>query len=191
MFNNHTQERGQVGIGTLIVFIAMVLVAAIAAGVLISTAGFLQTSAEQTGQESTQQVTDRLEVVTVLGDVNDAEDGIDNVNVLVKLAPGADPINLANVTYIWTGPSGSSTVTNESSAISTTAVKDADGSHPLLNNPDDRIQITVNATDGDIAGDSLAEGEDATLEINTMAGGTTVVRIQVPQSLTGESSVHL
>src|SRR6056297_2400988 len=69
MFEERT-DRGQVGIGTLIVFIAMVLVAAIAAGVLINTAGFLQTQSEQTGQQSSAQVTDRLEPVSKTGNVS-------------------------------------------------------------------------------------------------------------------------
>ena len=66
MFSNE-EDRGQVGIGTLIVFIALVLVAAIAAGVLINTADLLQGQAQQTGQESTEQVTNNVNVISASG----------------------------------------------------------------------------------------------------------------------------
>ena len=76
MFKPFTDDRGQVGIGTLIVFIAMVLVAAIAAGVLINTAGFLQTQSEATGQESTEQVADNIKVLDTVGQTIDADGGL-------------------------------------------------------------------------------------------------------------------
>jgi flagellin-like protein len=68
-----SNNRAQVGIGTLIVFIAMVLVAAIAAGVLVDTAGFLQSKAQQTGEDSTAKVTDRVEVVETYGVIRHLE----------------------------------------------------------------------------------------------------------------------
>jgi len=100
MFNDN--DRGQVGIGTLIVFIAMVLVAAIAAGVLINTAGFLQSQAQATGEESSQQVSDRVQVTSTVGLSNssDAEgttdDAIHAVNMTVFKSPGSGDIDLEN-----------------------------------------------------------------------------------------------
>ena len=96
--NNTDTDRGQVGIGTLIVFIAMVLVAAIAAGVLINTAGFLQTQAEDTGTESTEQVADNLNVITEVGTVGTSADTIGEVRVGLQPVSGADDINLAELT---------------------------------------------------------------------------------------------
>lgn len=77
--------RAQVGIGTLIVFIAMILVAAIAAGVLINTAGFLQSKSETTGQQSSDQVSNRLMVVSATGEVGPSG---------VRLVPEENPSTL-------------------------------------------------------------------------------------------------
>ena len=108
-----TENRGQVGIGTLIVFIAMVLVAAIAAGVLINTAGLLQAQAQQTGQETTSEVSDVIQIGKVVGyeyaprafngtngDYSYANNReIETLNATVRLASGSDPINLSKASY--------------------------------------------------------------------------------------------
>lgn len=93
-----TQDRGQVGIGTLIVFIALVLVAAIAAGVLINTAGFLQTQAQSTGEESTQQVSTNLVFLSTTGNVSASEDGVNEIKTTVQLGPGSSAIDLNDST---------------------------------------------------------------------------------------------
>lgn len=186
MHSEHSKDRGQVGIGTLIVFIAMVLVAAIAAGVLINTAGFLQSSAEETGEQSSQQVTNRLQEVSTTGSVSGST--IEVVNITVKRAPGSSGISVNNTTINWIGPDGSTTLTGED--ITRVVDVNDDGSPYVLDSPGDHVILSFNLSS--TTGMSVLEtGESATIQMTTSAGGSTTVRISVPQSLQGKSAVIL
>ncbi|MFB6184772.1 MAG: archaellin/type IV pilin N-terminal domain-containing protein [Haloarculaceae archaeon] len=160
-------ERGQVGIGTLIVFIAMVLVAAIAAGVLINTAGFLQSKSEATGQQSGQQVTNRLQVVASTGShITASQTELGVVNLTVKKSPGASNIDLENATVQWVGPAGTYNLVNASVSAAgadghfgIVAFKDADQSKPVLNDPDDRMIMVFDVGQNDVAADDFLDGQ--------------------------------
>jgi len=104
--NKFTDDRGQVGIGTLIVFIALVLVAAIAAGVLINTAGFLQTQAEQTGEDSSSQVANNINVIGEVGDVNSDASGVNVTRLTVQRSPGSDNVDLTELSIQYVGDNG-------------------------------------------------------------------------------------
>ena len=115
MFERDTDDRGQVGIGTLIVFIAMVLVAAIAAGVLVNTAGFLQATAQDAGQESVNKVTNRVDVVSAHGIVskraNQGEATVDQINMTVRLAAGSGGVSLEDTTIKYLSGTTAKTLT--------------------------------------------------------------------------------
>ncbi len=89
-------ERGLVGIGTLIIFIALILVASVAAGVIIRTSGALREQARKTGEEAIREVSNGLKVIDTKGYIKN-ENEIDNVQIVVSLRAGSSGVNFNEV----------------------------------------------------------------------------------------------
>lgn len=95
-------SRGVSGIGSLIIFIAVILVAAIAAAVFITTGGSLQQKALITSNEAREGVSSGVDVVAVRG--TDAgplgtPHLINRLYMMARLSAGSNAVNL-NTTVI-------------------------------------------------------------------------------------------
>jgi flagellin-like protein len=102
-------KKAEMGVGTLIVFIAMLLVAAVAAGVLIQTVGSLQEKSLATGQQARAQISTNAETIEV--SATDGRNGnISEFQQRMKLAPGSDPIKLDEVIITLSTQTNSSTL---------------------------------------------------------------------------------
>jgi len=87
------KDVGSIGIGAMIVFIAMVLVAGIAASVLIQTSNRLETQAMLTGSQTTAEVATGIAVFDVTGKVA-AGDDLRDIAITVRPRAGSADIDL-------------------------------------------------------------------------------------------------
>jgi flagellin FlaB len=189
-------DRGQVGIETLIIFIAMILVAAVAAGVLINTAGFLQNKASATSTESQKQVSNQVIVISGTGQVANSATQINETTLTVMQSPGSDAIDLEASTVELVGPNGEETLTHNTTAnlptgefFAVTPEKDPDDSVPVLNSKDDRFDIVIPLNESDsganisTAQGELDTGDELTIKIVTQSGSQYVYVAHVPDTL--------
>jgi archaellin len=126
------------------------------------------------------------------------------MSLVIQKSPGASDINISATTFELIGPDGTDRFpfTNSTAVSDKRALQDDDtsinvsqGSGLILNSRTDRLVVTLNMTalaqNGTFVSGALEPGETATLRINTESGATSIIRIQVPQSLSGEKSVEL
>jgi len=164
-----SDENAAIGIGTLIIFIAMILVAGMAASVIIQTMNTLQQQAMETGEQTTRDVSTGLRVTQVSGYNNGSS--ITQLAIFIKTTAGSSDIDLTyayislsdtskQVILNYTSKCFSSSVSNglfgtlNSSNLSATTfgimvIRDVDGSCTSSNpsiNSDDLVVLLVNTT---------------------------------------------
>lgn len=179
--------------GTLIVFIALILVAAVAAGVLISTTGALQNKALATGKATTAQVGTSLEVVEIFGEDGTTNNSIDNIYLTAKLTSGSDDMRFQDLLLTLNLINMSTDLVYNSSlnCSNATALAAATGEYGV------RYQIAANVghlagylVKGDVAQicvrspQSIREGEAIRMTVIPRVGTPVAIEMRTPDLMT-------
>ena len=100
------REEGSIGIGAMIVFIALILVAAVASTIIIKTAEELQQNAEQTSSDTRQQISGKVSIVDVIAASTGADiTGTTNIatfDVIFRISSGSTGIYPGDLRYYVT-----------------------------------------------------------------------------------------
>lgn len=184
-------DRAEIGIGTLIVFIAAVLVAAVAAAVLINTSSQVQERAQQTGKEATQQVASNLQLVQITATRPGTTGDMKHLNITVSPAAGAFPIDLGNTTILVRSNTTEKVLSYIRDATTwadkkfkASALRDADGSFTDANptiNGNDLAKIWINLDTG-ANNMPLAPNDRLNIKIVPPVGSALLADITMPTS---------
>ncbi|MDG6217915.1 MAG: flagellin [Candidatus Thermoplasmatota archaeon] len=96
---NH-DDHAAIGIGTLIVFIAMILVAAVAASVIIQTSENLQNRAYAVGKQTIREVSSGMQIVDLTGYTNEDKTRVEYLAITIRPRAGSYDHDL-NQTLIY------------------------------------------------------------------------------------------
>ncbi|MEM0449572.1 MAG: archaellin/type IV pilin N-terminal domain-containing protein [Methanomassiliicoccales archaeon] len=185
-------KRGEIGIGTMIVFIAMVLVAAVAASVLISTANQVREQAQSTGDQAINNVASGFVVQDVVAQVNQStRASVDNITIYVRLAAGSPAINLDNVVitlvsgdlnmFLAYGDTAGDTTYSASREVNIADFQWSTGSHVV--GQGDMIKITITSTDKALG---IGFNQDGEIKIMPAYGQVTLITFKTGEAFPNE-----
>ena len=178
LIKRKNNESGSIGIGAMIVFIALILVAAVASTVIIKTAEELQDRAEKTGDDTRDQISGKLIVTDVYVTTAGATD-IDSLTVISKLASGSDATLPTAMTYM---------IVCDNAGFNTDVDDLADDGGNALNPDGSAIADTDTLASGQMfrftvtlgnCDDAAIVGESLPLTLNVEGGGDTRVDLEI------------
>jgi len=167
----HSERKNiaAIGIGTLIVFIAIVLVAGIAASVLVQTSTVLEMQALKTGSNTVLETSTGLKVEAVSGYNTSGE--IDKILVEITLLAGSSPIDLSQTVFEISDGNSKQVLRYENSFVNMTDVNGDLFTNGFFGDNNSFGVIVLQDADGslDVNTPVINFGDHVALGINTTA----------------------
>ena len=183
-YRTRSDDRAEVGVGTLIVFIAMVLVAAVAAAVLINTTGTLQQRAQSTGKEATQEVSSNLKIAGVYGVRNSSSVDIWTIQTQVELSAGALPMDLTKLIIRYSDGANVNTYAYGAPGFSPTWVRGTNNSGVMSSG--DLVELSF-----DLRGSTLAPRTSVQLVLIPETGTPVNADFKTPSTYSTDTTITL
>ncbi|HJL97225.1 MAG TPA: hypothetical protein QF401_03650 [Candidatus Poseidoniaceae archaeon] len=161
--NEKSDNIAAIGIGAMIVFIALILVAAVAAAVIIQTAEKLQQNAQTTGEETTSLLSSKVMVKNVIVPSAGA------LYITFELAPGSDSITSSLVA--WVIVCGTTGMDSGTFAATTTVGTTTPAVATLMPGVTYDLTIAAAGGAGTLANCAPTQNQDHILSIQSGTGG--------------------
>jgi flagellin FlaB len=168
--NEESDDLAAIGIGAMIVFIALILVAAVASAVIIQTGEKLQQNAQQAGSDTQQEISGKVSIVTIW--VGAQTGGAEEITMVFELAPGSEPIDSDQIHWavICDDGAGTPSLIDDDLAAAT----ELDGATLVATfNPGETYMIDLVVGGGAGASCAPALNEVHQMVISANLGGTT------------------
>ena len=206
--NRDDGELGSIGIGAMIVFIALILVAAVASTIIIKTAEELQQNAEQTSSDTRQQISGKVTIVDVIVTNTDDTLGtgathVTEMDIIWRVSSGSTGIYPDEISYYITCEVSSSVGaffdTYELTALNLTDDSEPADTFELSAGNTYYSQVTLGTADSDSSNvldtdddgngcDALfVQGADINMRVVVDGGGETIAEMKVDSLTLGAS----
>ena len=185
--NQEQDTWGAIGIGAMIVFISLILVAAVASAVIIQTAEKLQQNAQTAGDDTSDELSGKLTIMQGFVDAND------DYVLYVRLAAGSDTIPATSISWQLFCDAGNGYEDSTTGGFAAANVQlqsvsqfGAGQATMTIQNP---YKIFIAAQTCDATQVSQSAGQQAQLFIHVESGGTTFETLSVSSPDTGTAVI--
>ena len=174
-------ESGAIGIGAMIIFIALILVAAVASTIIIKTAEELQQRAEATGDDTRDEISGKITLVAAYVSAEDTAVATqaDEITLMVQLSAGSDTTLLASMSWFIVCDGGTAAEVNEgdfttateldAATLMTATSASVDAGQTFL------VAINVDGSAGNLCQPSV--GDEQELRVIIDGGGETYAQL--------------
>ncbi|MBD3388040.1 MAG: hypothetical protein GF416_03240 [Candidatus Altiarchaeales archaeon] len=184
-------NRGIMGLGALIVFIAVLLIVGVTGIILLTSGGSLQQKSQLKAMEGKKGVSSGLEVVSIIGTNAHPTDStphqLENLHMMVRLLPGTISLNL-NTTLIYIEGRDFQQTTVFNSSCSSECSSSSTHSYMVYYLKEGTHYEAGYVNLGDVAKLSIRtnpirEDEDIKIHIIPPHGPQTVIKFQTPLTM--------